>query len=184
MIILYLIVSLASLVVLLAVVTFILIQILAAFTTDAPFVSVPSHMEEEIIKALELNNNSKLYDLGCGDARILLKAVQQYPKIKAVGVDMAFFPYLLAKFYTRRFKNIKIQRDNIFSTDISEATHVFLYLFPEVVTKLMPILKGQCKLGTRIVSCDFECTDQKPSEVILIKDSGQKRGKKLFVYVV
>ncbi len=154
----------------------------AALTTDAPFVPVPFVAEDEIIKNLKLESGNVLYDLGCGDARILLKAVKEYPEIKAVGVEMALFPYFLAKLNTRKYKNIEIRRENIFTTDISDATHFFLYLFPGVPDKLLSRIKEKCQNNTRIVSCEFNSLIYKPAEVISIPDTGQKRGKKLFIY--
>ena len=156
---------------------------MAVFTTNAPFVPVPSKTENDIIQTLELNPGSILYDLGCGDGRILIKAVQKHSNIKAVGVDVGFLPYLLAKFYTRNYKNIKIKREDIFKTDISEATHIFLYLYPKVINKLITNIRKQCKPNTRIVSCDFELDNLSPTQTIELNTTSL-RGKKLFIYII
>ena len=168
----------------LAYIIFVIFQIMASFSTDAPFVPVPNGVEDYILESLHLDSNSVFYDLGCGDGRILIRAVKEHPEIKTVGVEVAFFPYLLAKFYTRNHHNIKIKRENIFATNLSDATHVYLYLYPEVMNKLLPIFRKKCKPGTRIVSCDFEFANYRPLEIIPIQDVGQKRGKKLFVYTI
>lgn len=81
-----------------------LFQVIAIFTTDAPFVPVPKKIQKNIVDHLDLKAESILYDLGCGDARILLEATKKYPNIKAIGIEKALFPYLLAKFYTRKYK--------------------------------------------------------------------------------
>ena len=125
-----------------------------------------------------------MYDLGCGDARVLLKAVQKYPDIKAIGVDMGFLPYFLARFYSRKFKNITIKREDIFKTNIADATHIFVYLYPKVVSKLIVNIKEQCKPGTRIVSCDFEIENFTPIQTIELNKSENARGKKLLIYVI
>jgi len=161
----------------------VLVQLLAEFTTDAPFVPVPSKVEDDVIKALELNSNNTLYDLGCGDARILLRAVKKHPDIKAVGIEVAFLPYLLAKFYTRNYQNIVIKREDIFKTDISSATHIFLYLYPAVINRLIENIRNQCKPSTRIVSCDFELENTTPDSIIEL-DSSKPRGKRLCVYKI
>lgn len=163
---------------------FFLSEVIAIFTTDAPFVPIPNGVEDKIIEALKLGNDSVLYDLGCGDARILLKAVEKYPSIKAVGVEKSFFPYLLAKFYTRKYKNIEIKREDIFETNVSDATHIFIYLYPQIVEKLMSIFDKKCKKGTRIVSCDFEDKDRKPEERIGLGNNKTGRGKRLIVYIL
>jgi len=162
---------------------FLIMQFLAVFTTDAPFVPVPEKIEDDIIKSLELKPDSILYDLGCGDARILLKAVQKHPDIKAVGVEIAYVPYLLAKFYTRNYNNIQIKREDIFKTDISNATHIFNYFSP-AISRLNKNIETYCKSGTRIVTCDFEIKKIKPTQIIELNQSLSPRGKKLFVYTI
>lgn len=147
---------------------------------------VPSQIEEEIINALELKNNSVLYDLGCGDGRILLKAVQKHPNIQAIGIEIGFVPYLIAKFKTRNYKNVKIKREDIFKTDLNDATHIFLYLYPKVINHLITNIKSQCKLGTIIISCDFELENEKPNKVVNLQNvnPNSKRGRKLFIYTI
>ncbi len=164
---------------------FVLIQIIAAFNTDAPFVPIPKGLEYEIVENLGLDKNSILYDLGCGDGRVLVEASREYPEIKAVGIEIAHWPFILAKYKSFGFKNIKIKRENIFTTDISDATHIFLYLYPEVISKLILNIKQQCRPGTIIISCDFEIANMKPESILQTKNtSSPTRGKKLLVYKI
>ena len=182
MILIYLLTLFLATLISLGIAVFMIVQFISEFTTDAPFVPIPKEIEDKIIENLKLSPGSMLYDLGCGDGRILIKAVQKYPEIRAVGVEIAFFPFLLAKFYTRKYKNISIKRENIFKTDISSATHIFLYLYPAIVNRLFVRIKEQCKSGTRIVSCDFEIDGITPTEVVDLNNPNSKRGKKLFIY--
>ena len=183
MIFLYLLLMVLLITVFIVFVSIITMQLMAIFTTDAPFVPVPNKTEDNIIKCLELKPGSILYDLGCGDARILIKAVKKHPEIKAIGVDVGFLPYLLAKFYTRNYKSIEIRREDIFKTDVFSATHIFLYLYPKVINKLIHNIRKQCKPNTRIVSCDFELDNLSPIQTIEL-DTTSLRGKKLFVYII
>jgi hypothetical protein len=167
------------------VIFFFLAQVLATFTTDAPFVPIPDGINDEIIENLNLTSGSILYDLGCGDARVLIEAVKKYPNIKAVGIEKAFLPYFLAKFYTRKYRNIEIKREDIFKTDISSATHIFVYLYPKVINRLINDIKNQCKKNTKIISCDFELDGVKCNKIVELNNStnlNQRRGKKLFIY--
>jgi len=157
-------------------------NIIAIFTTDVPFVSISNSVIEKIVKNLELRDANVLYDLGCGDARLLINAVNSFPSIKAVGVEVAFYPYLLAKFKTRNYKQIEIKREDIYETKISNATHIFMYLYPSVVNKLIHNVEKQCKEGTKIISCDFEINSYKPSKIIELNSNGSKLCKKIFVY--
>ena len=167
-----------------AFVIFFAFQIIAEFTADAPFVPVPANVEEMIVDALALTDRSVLYDLGCGDARMLVRAVRKNPHIRAVGVEISFVPYLLARFRTRKFPQITIRRENIFTTRVSDATHIFVYLYPKVINALMPKISAECRPGTVFVSCDFELTDRKPERVIVPENRGQKRGQKILVYKI
>jgi len=184
MIVFYLFVLSVSLLVCVVALLFIGAQVVAIFTTDAPFVPIPGGIDEKIIETLKLGDNSVLYELGCGDARVLRKASEKYPGIKMVGVEIAFIPYLLARVKSRKYRNIKIKRENIFRTHVGDTTHIFMYLYPHVVEKLMPILKNKCKPGTRIVSCDFQDKHREAEEVIPITSRSHTRGKNLFIYVV
>ena len=184
MILLYLVVLVSSILISLGFILFVILQIISIFTSDAPFVPVPKAVEDEIVKNLELKSGSVLYDLGCGDGRVLIKAVQKHPGIRAVGVEVAFFPYLLAKFKTRKYKNIEIKQENIFQTDLSNATHIFLYLYPEVISRLFMRIREKCKPGTRVISCDFEAENYEPERITVIENTGQKRGRELFVYTI
>lgn len=162
------------------------VQILAIFTTHAPFVSIPRGIKKEIVKNLNLKNGDVLYDLGCGNAEVLVEAVKNNSEIYAVGVEVAFLPFWIAKFNARNYKNIKIVREDIFKTNVKDATHIFLYLYPAVINKLIKNIKEQCKSGTTVMSCDFELEDIDPIRVIDLKNISQNkfRGKKLFLYVI
>lgn len=161
-------------------------QLIAVFTTDAPFVSVPKEIIDEIIVNLELESNSHLFDLGCGNAKLLVEASKRYPNILATGVEIGFLPYFIAKIKTFKYRNIKIIRENIFKTDLNKATHIFLYLYPSVINKLLPQIRLQCRPGTTIVSCDFQFKEIIPSKVEDLSDINPSfpRGKKLYIYKI
>ncbi len=186
MIILYLAILIACLLVCLMFLCFFVFTVYASFVTDAPFVEVPKETLEKTVKSLSLSENSVLFDLGCGDARVLVEAVKSKPSIKAVGVELSLVPYLLSKFRTRKYPQIKIKRENFFSSDISSATHFFLYLYPKIVSKLIFKIEKECKPGTRIVSCDFQISERTPSEIIdlSVVNPNSVRGKKLYVYII
>lgn len=184
MLIILLLVSLLSISICVIFILIFLAEFVAKFTTDAPFVPVPHEIEEDIIENLGLQSKSVLYDLGCGDGKILTKAVQKHPDIKAIGVERAILPYILARIKTRKYNNIKIKREDIFKTDISSATDIFLYLYPEVINKLLSNIRRQCESGTKILSCDFEFNQIKPIKVVSLNKTNSGRGKKLFVYTL
>lgn len=166
------------------VILFFISAVIAQFTTDAPFVPIPRGIENDIINALALSNTSILYDLGCGDARVLTEAVRKYPYIQAIGIEKGFIPFVFAKWRTRNNPTITIILGDIFTASISDATHIFTYLYPQVVEKLMPKISTECLPGTRIVSCDFEAKNRTPIEIIPLKKTVAGRGEKLIIYSV
>src|ERR1044072_5321981 len=81
---------------------FIIIPVLYGVATStsngqAPFVPTRKSILPDIVRALELKENSILYDLGCGDGRILQSAIKLTPQAKGIGIDHDWFPIMLAK---------------------------------------------------------------------------------------
>lgn len=149
-----------------------------------PFVPVNKIILDEIISALELNEHSILYDLGCGDARVLFAAAKRNKKISCLGIEIAPFPFLLskAKEFFCEYKNVHIIYGNFSDLNISSATHIFLYLFPEKLDELLPKFEKELKAGTRVISCDFEFTKRKPNKIIKLELTLWQKNKKLYIY--
>ncbi len=182
MVIFYLAITLLFLVFCLSAILFFTFQIVSIFTTDAPFVPVPKKTVLELSENIDLYKNSVFYDLGCGDARVLTALAQKYPEAKFAGSEIAFVPLILAKLKARDLKNIEIRRQDIFKMKLSDASHIFLYLYPKVINELLPRIKSQCKPDTNIISVDFQFTDLKPTKTIPVGDTGSLRGRTIFFY--
>jgi precorrin-6B methylase 2 len=149
-----------------------------------PFVPVRKKILNEIISALELNEQSVLYDLGCGDGRVLFTALKVNPNIVCVGIEISPFPFLLAKM--KEFfcvsKDIDISYGDFFKVDVSPASHIFLYLFPRVLDALLPKLEKELQIGSRVVSCDFYFSKRKPDKILEIKATKWQKNKRLYIY--
>jgi SAM-dependent methyltransferase len=116
-----------------------------------------------------------VYDLGCGDARIVVTAAKKYG-CKAVGYDID--PQRVKESLENVEKNnvghlVKIEEKDIFTLDLSKANVITLYLLPSLNVKLIPQLE-KLKPGSRIVSHDFDMKGVKPDKVVTItsKDGG------------
>lgn len=152
---------------------------------EAPFVPLPRRAISEVLKALEINQNSVVYDLGCGDGRVLLAAHEAQPLAKYVGYEKNFVIFLLARlkvFKIRKPHSIKILKNDFFLENLSPATHIFTYLLPKPMRGLDLKLKGELRPGTRLVSCDFPLKSKNPTQVIDIKSSRFAVAGSLYVY--
>lgn len=134
---------------------------------DVPYVATSSEVVKAMLKMANVGKGDVVYDLGCGDGRIVVSAVKDFGAKSGVGVDID--PELIrqAKHKARRAnitdKATFIEGD-LFKTDLREATVVTLYLYPSVNLRLLPKLLDELKPGTRIVSHDFDIGDWKPEK--------------------
>lgn len=157
------------------------------FKNKAPFVTSSKAVLKDIEKALDIKDDSLVYDLGCGDGRILFYLSLYHPKAKYFGVENSIFPFLLSKigaYYNQKKINsqVEILRADFFKQDLSEATHIFTYLYPNVMDELLFKFDKELKPGTRLVSLSFQFTNKRPIEEIDLKRSKYKLGRKLYVY--
>lgn len=149
--------------------------------SGAPFVPVPAKAVPGIVEALGLSDGAVVYDMGCGDGRVLLAAVRQNPNIRAVGIEKALLPYVIAKFRVRG-TTIEIRRNDFFKENLADATHVVTYLFPTLMERVEAKLDHELKPGTRIVAIDFPLEHRKPTSVVEQKIAQLKRGTTLYIY--
>jgi SAM-dependent methyltransferase len=157
------------------------------FKNKAPFVTSSNAVLKDVEKALEVKDNSVVYDLGCGDGRILFYLSQSNPKAKYIGIENGTFPFLLSKvgsFLNKKKTNnsVQVMRKDFFKQDLSDATHVFTYLYPNVMDDLLLKFDKELKSGTRLVSLSFKFTNKPALFEVDLGRSKYKLGRKLFVY--
>jgi ubiquinone/menaquinone biosynthesis C-methylase UbiE len=136
-------------------------------TPDVGFVPTPMAAVERMIAMADIKTGELVYDLGCGDGRIVVAAAQRYG-VRAVGVDIN--PERVvesrANAVTAGVENlVSIQQADIFTLDLSEADVVFTYLTPRLNQRLMPQLR-KLKPGSRIISYEFDMGNAKPVELV------------------
>jgi SAM-dependent methyltransferase len=120
---------------------------------------VPSSMQtvNEMMEMAEVGPGDVVYDLGCGDGRMLIAAAMRY-QARAVGIEIDPLRYLWCQFLITvlgQRKRIRIIFGNLFNKDLSEADVVMCYLMPDALTKLEKKLKKELRPGTRVVSNRF-----------------------------
>ena len=141
---------------------------------DVPYVPTPEDVVQGMLKTGNVKKDDVLYDLGCGDGRIVIAAAQKFGT-RGVGIDIN--PVRIKEARENAEKagvtdHVKFIEEDLFEANIGDATVVTLYLLPSVNLKLRPKLMHDLKPGTRIVSHSFDMGDWKPDKEIEV--SGQR----------
>ena len=137
----------------------------ASRTPDVIFVPTPQDAVEKMLELADIKKGQKVYDLGCGDGRIVVTAAKKYGA-KGVGIDID--PQRIAESKANVKSNkvedlVTIKQADIFKEDFSDADVITLYLLPTLNVKLIPQLE-KLKPGARIVSYQFNMSGVKPKE--------------------
>lgn len=120
-----------------------------------PYVPTKKAIAQKMIAAAEIKPQEMVYDLGCGDGRLLF--MSEKSGANAVGFEIAplvYFAALIKKLIIKSKAEIRFQ--SLFNADISKADVIFCYLFPNVMPRLVEKIKKECKAGTRIISNTFQ----------------------------
>jgi tRNA G37 N-methylase Trm5 len=134
-------------------------------TPDVIFVPTPQAAVEKMLELAEIKPGDVVYDLGCGDGRIVVTAAKKYG-VKAVGfdVDPQRIKESTANVQSNKVENlVEIRQQDIFTVDLSKADVITLYLLPSLNVKLIPQLE-KMKPGSRIVSFSFDMAGVKPEK--------------------
>jgi len=150
---------------------------IAILITNVPGISVspwvPSLVEDvhRIITVASLKKDDVVYDLGCGNGRLLVAAYKHTP-CKVVGVDCSPLLVALTKlnFLIKRIKGGKVILQSFFNTSLKDADVVLLFLMPKVMDKLQEKLQKEMKSGARIVSYTFPFEDWEATAIDWPKD--------------
>ncbi|PIQ77304.1 hypothetical protein COV82_05170 [Candidatus Peregrinibacteria bacterium CG11_big_fil_rev_8_21_14_0_20_46_8] len=147
-----------------------------------PYVPTNMRTVDAMIKAAKLRKRDVVFDLGCGDARLLIESERRHGT-QARGFEIAPLIYFLAigrKFLFR--SKVQIHFKNFFNDNLSEANVIFCYLIPKVMPNLAEKIKKECKKGTKIISNTFHIPGLKPHKVI--KKNPLKRTPSIYIYHV
>jgi predicted O-methyltransferase YrrM len=135
---------------------------------DVIYVPTPQSVVEEMLELAKVNKNDVIYDLGSGDGRLPITAASKYGA-RGIGIDINPERIREANENAQEAgvtERVKFLQQDLFTTDISDASVVTLYLLPDLNVKLRPKLFQQLKPGTRVVSHDFDMGDWKPDRTV------------------
>ena len=139
----------------------------------APFVATPPDVVDRMLALAKVGPRDIVYDLGCGDGRIVIAAAQKYGA-RGVGVDIDPARIAEAEENARRAGvegRVTFRLQDALKTDVSDATVVTLYMLSAINVKLRPILTGDLRPGARIVSHSFAMGDWEPEHVETFRDA-------------
>ncbi len=151
----------------------------AADGPGAPFIPTPPAVVAEMLRVASVGASDVVYDLGSGDGRIVIAAAKEHG---ARGIGIEHDPELVARAVANAERagvaaRVKFVRQDLFQTDLSEATVIALYLLPAMNHALRRQLQG-LRPGTRIVSHDFAMGDWEPDHVSVVQ------GKRVYLWIV
>ena len=133
----------------------------------APFVPTPQDVVDRMLALAEVTSKDTVYDLGCGDGRIVITAAKKYG---AHGMGFDIDPQRI-KESTENARTagvdnlVAFKQQDVMTVDVSPATVVTLYLLTASNLKLRPLLTKELKPGARIVSHMFSMGDWEPTKV-------------------
>jgi SAM-dependent methyltransferase len=138
---------------------------------EVPFVPTPEKVVAKMLDMADVGKSDVLYDLGCGDGRIVITAARDLG-CRGVGIDID--PQRIKESRENAAKagvedRVEFRLMDLFEADIRPASVVTLYLLPSVNLRLRPKLLRDLKPGTRVVSHDFDMNSWEPDESVVIE---------------
>jgi precorrin-6B methylase 2 len=155
---------------------------------DVPYVPTTETAVAAMLRLAGVTQNDVVYDLGCGDGRIVIAAAKTYGA-HAVGIDINPERIAEAKANAKKagVENlVRFEENDLFKADIKDATVVTLFLLTSVNMKLRPRLLAELKPGTRVVSNTFDMGDWAPEKEfdVPLSDDRSYFSRKLFLWTV
>lgn len=161
----------------------------AQLSDEVPFITTPDNVTLEMLRVARVGASDHVIDLGSGDGRIVITAARRFG---ATGLGVEIVPDLVAQSRQSAVAagvgdRVRFETQDLFATDLSQATVVTLYLLPEFNLKLRPSLLA-LKPGTRIVSHDWDMGEWKPDQTTVVavpdKKVGLEKSSKVHLWTI
>jgi precorrin-6B methylase 2 len=150
---------------------------------DVHYEPTPPEVVEVMLRLADVKAGDVVYDLGCGDGRIVIRAARDFG---ARGVCVDIDPQRIAESQENAraagvADRIRFVNQDLFVTDVSEATVVMLFLSPGLNLKVRPKLLRELTPGARIVSHWHDMDDWKPQKTVRVQGNGRERPVYLWI---
>jgi cyclopropane fatty-acyl-phospholipid synthase-like methyltransferase len=129
---------------------------------DAIYIPTPAEVVTSMLQMANVGNRDVVFDLGSGDGRIVIAAVKNFGAARGVGIELDPIRILEANALARNAgvqDRVEFRQQDLFETDLREASVVTIYLGNAVDLKLRPKLLAELKPGARVVSHAFDMGD-------------------------
>lgn len=155
---------------------------------DVPYLPTTEPAVVAMLKLAGVKDSDIVYDLGCGDGRIVIAAAKEFGA-RGVGIDLNPERIQEANANARKAgveNKVRFVEGDLFSADIHDATVVTLFLLTSVNQRLRPKLQADLKPGTRVVSNTFDMGDWKPEKEATVEgtDDGAYFSRKLYLWTI
>ncbi len=140
----------------------------------------PTEVVDEMLKLAKVQKDDVVYDLGCGDGRIVIAAAKKYGA-KGLGVDIDPKRIEEARINAKKAgveDKVEFREQDLFKTDLRDATVIMLYLHYDLNLRLRPKLWKELRSGSRVVSSTFDMGDWKPDVISLIS------GRNIYLWTI
>jgi SAM-dependent methyltransferase len=136
-------------------------------TADVVYEPTPRGVVETMLDMAAVRPGDVVYDLGCGDARIVVAAARRGASGIGIEIDPRLVEWAQANVLAERVGDkVAIRNQDLFLTDLSPASVIALYILPEMNRRLRPILWRDLKVGARVVANGFEVPGWTPDRVV------------------
>jgi len=140
-----------------------------AIWAKVPFVPTPKRTVQAMLDEAKLKDGDTIYDLGAGDARMLIQAKRICPGIRAIGYEIVPFVWLLGRlriWFSR--VDVDLRWGNAIKKDVSDADCIVLYLITELMPKFEAKFNKELKPGVRVISHSFSFPGHEPVKKLLV----------------
>lgn len=146
---------------------------------DVPYEPTPPGVVKAMLALAAVKPGDVVYDLGCGDGRIVIEAAKLGARGVGVDLDPERIQEARANARAARVEDrVELVEGDLFETDVRRATVVMLYLWPDVNLRLRPRLLAQLRPGSRVVSHAHGMGDWKPTRTVVAE------GSRLYLWVI
>ena len=138
-----------------------------------PYVPTPRHVAREMLRLANVGPEDVVYDLGSGDGRIPIMAVEEFNAKKAVGIEIRNDLVQIAREEVKKRGlegRVEIVQGDVLEVPLEDATVVTMFLLPDLMELLRPKLEEELGEGTRIVSHEYPMAKWRPVRVVRLED--------------